>query len=568
MRAKALWAALFASFAILSICFGGQEQTALTGNFLHQDQIHILDFKPGRFFLISNSDLKLSCDHEFELNDNSPRNNKREVRIGKSKEAVFVLGKEIQVCQLNYGSGGVTSSIKLVSELSVFPWLGGLVTHREFCPGQKLTQLSCSHSVRNFQMLETPESGFIAKTEMLLGQKLSYTFVKNQNPYAEIDFSKAPKLDAIFLATLVFRADFYGTVMSRLLKFHADRGTVVYILTTGYMMLDKDKKLLRRMAADNGNVRLQEFSFHDPEHGLALPLRYIDNKFRDMHIKLLITLAHDPNHNAVVFGGRNIHDGFLFEDKPNYSKYPDLVQYGVDDDFVHWSDFEAKINAKEIAEVTAAHLLRYWNRDVLTEKMEDFAGDKPESKEQAQNSSMIEMQHLISVPYQDHRALEKLYIALIDGAVHSIKISSPYLRPTPGIMKALQRAIDRKVDITIQTRVSLAGDTQAWLYEEVNKESINALFDKVKIYEWRGNSILHSKFLLIDGERGFIGSVNLSRRSFIQDAENGFLVKNKAVVSQMEKIFSSYIAHSRQILQPEPRKLFPTVIIQILKDQF
>ena len=130
---------------------------------------------------------------------------------------------------------------------------------------------------------------------------------------------------------------------------------------------------------------------------------------------------------------------------------------------------------------------------------------------------------------------------MIDSAKKSIKLSSPYLRPTPKIMEALKRAAKRGVAITIQTRVELQGDTQAWLYEEVNKESINALYKVAKIYKWKENSILHSKFLLIDGEAAMIGSVNLSRRSFVQDVENGFVIQSEPVVHKMETIFDSYV---------------------------
>ena len=292
--------------------------------------------------------------------------------------------------------------------------------------------------------------------------------------------------------------------------------------------------------------------------------RYIDSRFRDMHIKLLITIADDPSHNAIVAGGRNIHDGFLFKTKPDMSKYPELVQYGKDEDFVHWNDFEMKITSKDMAFVTAAHLLKFWNRDTMTQTLEDYYAPGTNVSERGPH----QFRHFISLPYSDNHALEDVYVSLIDNARKSIRISSPYLRPTSRIMDALKRAADRKLDIIIQTRVSLEGDTQAWLYEEVNKESINALYDKVKIYEWKQNSILHSKFILVDGEIAFVGSVNLSRLSFVQDVENGFLIKDKTFVARMEAIFNTYISKSVQLTESQDRKVFPSILIKILQDQF
>lgn len=601
-------ASLFGGVLVAAFLLGGYQflsaenisrepsSTIAVEKFVHLEQIHLTDFDP-RFFLISNAksfsqiqiinemkdtalDLTLTCDQNIaqgrgrwsaDVNSRTfPAASLKayKIHLRTKQNADFVLDKDTHHCELSYQDArdpAKKSTLALRSELVDFPWISSFTNYREECDVRslKLPQLSCVHDATGVETLETPESGFAAKVEMLLGQKPSADFIANQNPYAPLDFSKAPKLQAIFLASLVYRHDFYGTVMARLLKYHAERGTLVYLMTTGYMMLDKDKSLLYDLAK-NGNIRLQEFKYFDPKRDLTLPFRYVDNRYRDMHIKLLITIADDADHNAIVAGGRNIHDGFLFRTKPNLAKFPELVQYGTDDDFVHWNDFEMKITSKEMAFVTAAQLLRFWNRDTMTQTLEDFftPGTTPAK------AATHQFRHFISLPYSDNHALEDVYISLIDNARTSIRISSPYLRPTDRIMDALQRAADRKIDIVIQTRVSLEGDTQAWLYEEVNKESINALYDKVKIFEWKQNSILHSKFLLVDGEVGFVGSVNLSRRSFVQDVENGFLIRDKEFVARMNTIFNSYLTHSVQITEAQKRKVLPSVLIKVLQNQF
>lgn len=427
--------------------------------------------------------------------------------------------------------------------------------------------MSCPHSVDNFESLVTPESGLGAKAEVLLGQKLPPNFISNQNPYAPLDFSKAPQLKAVYVATLVFRADFYGTVMARLLAYHADHGAVVNVLTTGYMMLDKDKALLRPLTKLHPNFYLDEFKYNDPGSPLHQAANIVNDKFRDTHIKLFITLSdHKNSDNVVIFGGRNIHDGFLFTTQPDYSKYPKLVQYGKDDSFVHWNDFEAKVKSLELANTVASHLQRFLDRNKPTQMMRPFAIDEPNLTGEGQPGGTF--RHFISVPYVDDHFLEKQYVKMIDSAQSTIKISSPYLRPTTQIMAALKRASKRKVDITIQTRVELKGDTQAWLYEEVNKESINALYQDARIYKWTENSILHSKFLLIDGKVALLGSVNLSRRSFVQDVENGFVIQSGAIVRGMESIFDSYVSRSERISEPLLRKEAPTVVIRMLENQF
>jgi phosphatidylserine/phosphatidylglycerophosphate/cardiolipin synthase-like enzyme len=446
------------------------------------------------------------------------------------------------------------------------PWLVDTLQHQETCETD-WSQLGCPHAVTNFEPLETPESGFLAKVEMLLGQKPPIDFIKNGDPYAELDFSKAPKLKAVYLSSLVFRADFYGTVMARLLKYHAEHGALVNVVTTDYMMLKKDRALLEPIAAQNKNFKLDEFRYHNPHGIVSKAKNFITDKYRDMHVKLFITLSDEKEaDNAVIFGGRNIHDGFLFREAPDHSRFPELVQYGKgkDDNFVHWNDFEAKVTSKELANSAAAQLQSFISRDKNTQVMRPFSVNGRSAATAREGT----FQPFISIPYVDGHALEKQYVHMIDAAKTSIKISSPYLRPTPAIMAALKRATKKGVDVQIQTRVELAGDTQAWLYEEVNKESINALEGQTKIFKWKENSILHSKFLLIDGKKSVIGSVNLSRRSFIQDVENGFIINDTGVTKDMEKIFDSYVKKSERVTEPLPRKIAPTLVIDAADNQF
>jgi cardiolipin synthase len=452
-----------------------------------------------------------------------------------------------------------------VSVAEAHPWVVGLIQHKEACP-TSWDQLSCAHRADKFETLETPESGFEAKAEMLLGQKLPQDFIKNQDPYAPLDFSKAPKLKGVYVSTLVFRADFYGTVMARLLKYQAEHGALVNVTTTGYMMLKKDRALLEPIAEQNPNFRLDEFKYENPGGAISKASNLVTDKFRDMHVKLFITLSDEKeSDNAVIFGGRNIHDGFLFKQVPDHSKFPALVQYGKgkDDDFVHWNDFEAKVTSKDMATATAAQLQHFLSRDIATAKMHPFTENAAAPEVQGET-----FRHFISEPYNDGHALEKQYVSFIDSAGKSIKISSPYLRPTPEILGALKRASARGVNVEIQTRVELLGDTQAWLYEEVNKESINSLYKDAKIYKWKEDSILHSKFILVDGEKAMIGSSNLSRRSFVQDVENGFVIQSEPVVADMDKVFQSYVDHSEQITKPLPRKILPSAVIKVLENQF
>ena len=504
------------------------------------------------------------------------------LKKGKTKEVRITKGTNDCTIMLGKDKG-----IRLLNDESAFPLLKEYHQREESCfyegmigsPIQKFfvnndyPMMTCAHSAEKIDILSDSEDGLLVKIESLLGYKPDVSFIRNQNPYADLDFSKAPKLDAIFVSTLLYRHDFTGTVIARLLKFHAERGALINIVGTGYMHEEKDKALLKELSKIGPNVRIQEYKYHDPNGVFSNVVHGLTNYLRDMHVKMFVTLSStNPDNNVLIMGGRNIHDGFVFSKKPDFSKYPELDQVDQNAPYAYWNDLEIKVTSTALAKSVYAHLLRFWNRDLVTQEMAPIRRPKESSdliaSEEVLHSEKTMMRHIISLPFADDHALEKMYVDMIDKASTSIKLSSPYLRPTKAIMDAFERAIARKVDITIQTRIDLQGDTQAWLYEETNKAAINSLFEKVKIYEWTESSILHTKLLIVDDSFAFFGSVNLSRRSFIQDVENGFLIHDKNFVGKLTDIFTGYNKRSKQIEQKQKRKFWVSLIMTLIQNQF
>lgn len=555
------------------------------------------DSKPTKFFLISNSmhenlielnnrmgdiDAQLECDGNVSVGRKKPAKQIR-FKLKDRKQINLSFSQDTNSCLLKFSKD---SAIRLVKDEVAYPFLRSLNRSLESCRYQydpskafsvegmflsnSYPMMTCAHAVHKVEILQASEDGLLSKMEALLGYKPSIDFIHNLNPYAELDFSKAPKLDAIFVSTLLYRHDFSGTVLARLLKFHAERGTLVNIIGTGYMHEEKDKALLKELSQVQGNLRIQEYKYI--ESRLLQKRKFLTNYLRDMHVKMFVTLSSEnPDHNTLIMGGRNVHDGFVFSEKPDLSKYPELDQ-SPEGDYAYWNDLEIKVTSPELARSVYSHLLSLWNRKIKGQKVSDIQVSQETAKivrgEEVLNSSKPMMRHVMSLPFNDDQVLEKLYVEMIDKAQTSIKLSSPYLRPTKAIMAAFERAIKRKVDVIIQTRIDLKGDTQAWLYEEANKAAINSLYDQIRIYEWTERSILHTKMLLIDGKFAFFGSVNLSRRSFIQDVENGFIIHDQNFVQKLTDVFDDYNARSRILDQKQKRKLWASIVMQLLQNQF
>lgn len=556
---------------------------------------------PKRHFLLSNSvnetaieirsferfEARLICDSPVTLKNKSLLGRKRsakDIELKLRKSAGLIVPANVDHCELSFWSPEAPNDIgalSLIKDEIKYPFLKELNHRVESCRYQagpahsaqdtffiNSPAATCAAPLNGITLLNDSKDAFLTKIETLTGSRPDISYIENQDPYAPLDFSKAPKFDAIFLSTLLYRSDFSGVTLARILKFHAKRGAIIYIMGTGYMHGEKDQALLKELANYSANIRVQEYKYHSPSPWPKLPGQYISNYLRDMHMKMLVTLSSkDPSANTLITGGRNVHDGFVFSERPDFSRFPELNQFSPDEAYAYWQDLELKTVSKDLAKSVFAHLLKFWNRDIQSQMVMPISSPLSVASEVLSSDSSV-ARHFMSVPFADDHALEKLYVRLIDSSKNNIKLSTPYLRPTKAIMAAFKRAVDRGIDITIQTRIDLKGDTQAWLYEETNKAAINSLYDKVKLYEWTQDSILHTKMISIDDTVAFFGSVNLSRRSFVQDIEHGLLIKGATTVTKLNNLFEKYNAASKRIDERQSRKFWASIVIGILPNQF
>src|SRR5690606_14957738 len=164
--------------------------------------------------------------------------------------------------------------------------------------------------------------------------------------------------------------------MERLLRHHAARGTKVRIMVTKVLERDKDRALLEQLAADYPNVQLQLFSWNPA--GGAPAGEQASRFYKTHHVKMLATLGPNPAHSRAIIGGRNIHDGFLFHEPVDLTRYPNLHQYGRTDGlslnyYSNWHDFELSVSRPETVRILAAHLATLWHRDADTDLSRPFS---------------------------------------------------------------------------------------------------------------------------------------------------------------------------------------------------
>jgi putative cardiolipin synthase len=416
---------------------------------------------------------------------------------------------------------------------------------RVFYASRWLSQ-TCAMPIGQPRLLRKSRDGFNAKVEALLGAPLSDAAIDKGDPELPLDFSRAPRLKLIYLSSLEFKADFSGRIIERLIRHHAALGTKVRIMVTDVLEREKDDALLHRLAAEFPNVELQEYRWR-ADHGAPID-EQISQLHKVLHIKMLATLAQDPARSRAIIGGRNIHDGFLFHQPIDLSRYPDLQQYGKTDGFSlnyysNWSDFDIEFADRTTVETLAAHLSTVWLRDADTNLSRPFSIPVRAAGHPRGNA-----RHFISVPYEDGHALETYFIELVDAARHHIQIVNPYLNLTPSLARAFDRALARGVRIDIVGRIDLKGDIGGKFLTALNKLFVEKYGDRIDIREFKApDVVLHSKIMMIDERLVAISSVNLNNRSFFHDSENGMTVLDPAFYARMKPIYDDYLAHSNPV---------------------
>lgn len=406
--------------------------------------------------------------------------------------------------------------------------------------GARWMSQTCPFDAGRPTLLTGEVEGFNAKIEALLGKPLSASFLRNGDPEAPLDFSRAPRLALVYVSYLDIKADFSGRVFDRLLRYHARRGTTIRVIASDVLEREKDRAMLQALAADHLNVQFKSFAWKAPDGGTLDET--MSQYYKVHHSKLLAAIAEEPGRSVAIIGGRNIHDGFLFDKPVDLTKYPKLQQYGQArgitlNYYSNWRDLDVAFHGDAATQALAAHLSTLWHEDAATHMVRPFTL----AVEGGAVRSAGFARHFISVPYADGRALEAYYVDLLDAATQTIEIVNPYLNLTPPLDAAIDRALARGVKITILGRIDLSGDLGGSMLTQLNRLFVAKHAGRIDIYDYRDTRILlHSKMLMIDGRFAIASSVNLNNRSFIHDNENGVAVLDPAFYRRMKEIFEMY----------------------------
>jgi cardiolipin synthase A/B len=133
---------------------------------------------------------------------------------------------------------------------------------------------------------------------------------------------------------------------------------------------------------------------------------------------------------------------------------------------------------------------------------------------------------------------------LIEGAVSSIDISTPYFLPDRAMRRALVRAAQRGVLV----RVNVPGKvTDQHLVRLASRRMYRELLEGgVRMFEYRP-SMTHVKALMVDGVWAVIGTTNVDNRSFEHNDEVNVAFRESTVTARLGRDFEADLAASDEI---------------------
>lgn len=481
---------------------------------------------------------------------------------GARDAAVLVPGPDVRTCRLQVrGADGLSYRLRLEREELSAPLrvrqldAGRGGCHRSFgsvpgdalaaimaAPGRGALSVTCPMPAGDGELMPDAREAFQARAMALTGARLPDAVLDSGNAMAAIDFTNAPELDLIYISSLHMRADFTGYMLTRMLAWHAARGTVIRIMLTDSLQLSLDRNLYADLAARFPNVQLQMFRAGGLGQGDS---GAFDRLHRANHVKVFATLARRPGRSVFMIGGRNLHDGFTFDQPRDLSPWPFLRSYTVDRMysivffFAAYRDLEMRFDDEAVVRRMAAHMAAYWHRDHDSQALADPQGPRADNVPAAALRGGT-MRHFVSVPYTDGRALEQLYVDLFDAAQRRIDMTSPFLNMTPRIAAAMERALARGVSLRLVTRTEIPEPATIFA-TTLNRLFVEAYADRMTILahdprRWT----LHSKILVVDARLAVISSTNLNQRSFLHDTENGVLILDRAQAGRVLRLIDEY----------------------------
>jgi cardiolipin synthetase len=134
----------------------------------------------------------------------------------------------------------------------------------------------------------------------------------------------------------------------------------------------------------------------------------------------------------------------------------------------------------------------------------------------------------------------RLFLSLIQNATRRVSITSPYFIPDEALLSAMTTAAYRGVEVEL----FVGQESDQFIVNHAQRSYYSALLAAgVRIYRYPAPTVLHAKYMTVDGEACVIGSANMDFRSFALNYEVMLL----AFGGDLDDLLRENDAHYREI---------------------
>ncbi len=311
----------------------------------------------------------------------------------------------------------------------------------------------------------------------------------------------------VHMQFFIIRSDESGTRFIDALSQCVKRGVEVRLIYDSIGSYNLSSRLLRGLQDAGGEVA-SFLPLLNPLHRFRINLRN--------HRKILVV-----DGRVGFTGGLNIGDEYL-------GKHPK---------FGPWRDTHMRVKGPAVHGLQRIFLEDWY---FATEKAVLGATYFPKLKKPP-GTSLVQVVH--SGPDSEYKAIRETYFAAILNARKRVWIASPYFVPDAGIRDAMMLAARVGVDV----RFLGLFRPDKWLpYLAARFYWDDVIAAGVKVYQYTPG-MMHSKYVLIDGEWASVGSANLDNRSLLLNYEANCQLFDEQLVAELEREFLNDLSVSVRI---------------------
>jgi cardiolipin synthase len=301
----------------------------------------------------------------------------------------------------------------------------------------------------------------------------------------------------VHIEFFIFRPDESGQQFIDALTAVARRGVKVRFLYDSVGSYTLSSRLLKTLRAAGGKVAAF-LPLLNPLYRLRLNLRN--------HRKVLIV-----DGRVAFIGGLNIADEYLGRSQ----------KYG------YWRDTHFQIKGPAIQSLQRIFLEDWY---FATEELVRGPGYE-HTADVGPGSSLVQVVH--SGPDADYKVIRETYFAGILRGRRRVWVASPYFVPDVGLLDALILAARSGVDV----RFLGLFRPDKWIpFLAARYYWRDLLAAGVRVYQY-ARGMMHSKYMLVDGEWASVGTANTDNRSLYLNYEVNCLVYDPVVVTELEQQF-------------------------------